>query len=148
MIDKKDIKTIDAFPAKKRGRPVSGNALSSAERKAAQRARDRAAVSLDSVSLVTTSALCEQLQSRVSSGDVDFVKAITLELIKRARVAQKEVTVTKNKVPGAKKKSAAFKRLESEPNAVTVTKKKIVTTNDSMRVQAALFKKSKQKSLL
>lgn len=42
--DTKDSKTVDAFPAKKRGRPATGTAKTAAVRMAEKRERDRAAI--------------------------------------------------------------------------------------------------------
>lgn len=125
--DKNDNKTIDPFLVKKRGRPPTGSSMTAAQRKAEQRKRDRQLVTNENLTDATITALCEQLQHRVSMGDVDLVKGITLELMKRARLAFKNnVTVTKTKLPAqAKPKSVTVTKTKSEPtpktNPVTVT---------------------------
>lgn len=128
MIDKNDKKTISLIPtAKNRGRPSTGSAMTAAQRKAEQRKRDRHIITNENLSDATITALCEQLQHKVSMGDVDLVKGITLELMKRARLAFKNnVTVTKtNPVSQAKSKSVTVTKTKpaSKPkaNPVTVT---------------------------
>lgn len=121
--DKNDNKTIDAFPTKKRGRPATGSAMTAAQRKADQRKRDRQLVTSENLTDATTTALCEQLQHRVSIGDVDLVKGITLELMKRARLTMKNnVTVTKIKVnPGSIPKGVAVTKNKPVPGSKTKT---------------------------
>lgn len=148
MKDPKDSKTIPLIPDPKlRGRPSTGSAMTAAQRKAEQRKRDRQLITNENLIDATITALCEQLQHRVSMGDVDLVKGITLELMKRARLAFKNnVTVTKTKPAEAPKSKA-----------VTVTKKKPMSTREAMaplrKREAELKKmisqaKSKQSSLL
>jgi hypothetical protein len=120
--DKNDNKTIDPFLVKKRGRPSTGSSMTAAQRKAEQRKRDRQLITNENLTDATITALCEQLQHRVSMGDIDLVKGITLELMKRARLAFKNnVTVTKKSSPSLPGKAAAI-------NNVTVTKKQSPAT--------------------
>lgn len=88
MIDKTDTQTLDAFPAKKRGRPSTGKALTAAERKRAQRARDMKKIvgekSPDYAS-ATLTALLEQLPYLIANKRTSQVKAITAEINKRAK---------------------------------------------------------------
>ncbi len=162
--DSKDKSTLPLIPEpKKPGRPSTGTALTPAQRKAQQRQRDREKVVSDNLSDATITALCESLQKSVSTGDVDLVKGITLELMKRAKVAQKTVTVTKTKsLPGNKTKAvtvtknalpspelirkktqAYLKDIESRSNtkSVTVTKKKPISTNAAIAKREAEIKK-------
>lgn len=139
MKDPKDNKTISLIPDPKlRGRPSTGSAMTAAQRKAEQRKRDRQLVTNENLTDATTTALCEQLQHRVSIGDVDLVKGITLELMKRARLAMKNnVTVTKIKTdPVVKPKSVTVTKTKpssgSKPKSVTVTKNKPKPTAEAI----------------
>lgn len=142
--DVKDKSTLPLIPeARRPGRPSTGSALTAAQRKAAQRARDREKVGNENLSDASITALCERLQRTVSMGDVDLVKGITMELLRRAKSAFKEnvtvtktktpsggksnpVTVTKTKAPVPKSKSVTVTKTKSSPGvksgAVTVTK--------------------------
>lgn len=94
MIDPNDLSTLPLLPdasptAKKRGKKPTGNARSSAQRKAAQRARDgwklvNAAID-GSYSNVTLTGLLEQLAIAVSDKNIGIAEAITKELLRRAR---------------------------------------------------------------
>lgn len=164
MKDPKDKQTIPLIPdAKLRGRPSTGSAMTAAQRKAEQRKRDRRTITNENLSDATITALCEQLQHKVSMGDVDLVKGITLELMKRARLAFKNnVTVTKTK-PASQAKSKPVTVTKTKPaskpkaNSVTVTKNKPKSTREAMaplrKREAELKKmisqvKPKQPSLL
>jgi len=87
MIDSRDKKTVDAFTPR-RGRPVTGTAMTPAQRMAAKRARDRAAINaavypVDYAS-VSTSALIESLSGCVNMGMPAAVRKVAAELVKRA----------------------------------------------------------------
>ena len=82
-----DNKMLDMLPApKRRGRPSTGKALSAAERKAAQRDRDRDRVFGHDglIQLSTTTGLLEQLGVAVKDGCPHIAEAISDELIRRA----------------------------------------------------------------
>lgn len=86
MIDKKDRKTIEAFP--KRGRPSTGKALTPAERKKQQRERAKKTIwssDIPDYSQIPTAMLLESLSFAVSTGAPNIAKAITREIIKRAK---------------------------------------------------------------
>lgn len=144
--DSKDKSTLPLIPEpKKVGRPSTGSALTPAQRKAQQRQRDREKVVSENLSDVTITALCEQLQRVVSNGDVDLVKGITLELMKRAKAIFKDnVTATKTSLV-IKPKSVTVTKTKSpavaKPKPVTVTKKKPVSTGASMAKREAELKK-------
>lgn len=163
--DSKDKLTLSLISEpKKLGRPSTGSALTPAQRKAQQRQRDRQLITNESLSNATTTALCEQLQHRVSMGDVDLVKGITLELMKRARLAMKNnvtvtktsslpgnktksVTVTKKPSPAIAKREAELKNMiaqvkPADVKNVTVTKKSI-STGESMANQKAASRVAK-----
>lgn len=94
MIDPNDSSTLPLLPnaipvAKKRGIKPTGNAKSSAQRKAAQRARDgwkmvNAAID-GNYSNVTLTGLLEQLAVAVREKNIGISEAITKELLRRAR---------------------------------------------------------------
>lgn len=89
MIDKQDLKTVDAFPFQKRGRPSTGKALTPAQRKARQRAKDwitiANSVNRSDLKNMTTTGLLEQLSSAVSTKNYDLTKMITSEILIRAK---------------------------------------------------------------
>lgn len=162
--DSKDKTTLPLIPEpKKVGRPSTGSALTPAQRKAQQRQRDREKVGNENLTEASITALCERLQKTVSMGDVDLVKGITLELMKRARLAFKDnvtvtktkpkaVTVTKTKsVPGNKSKPVTVTKTkptaEAKAKPVTVTKKPVISTAQSMAITERAMK-ARQKSLL
>ena len=98
MIDKTDKKTIDLLGTKKRGRPVTGSAMTPAERKRAQRQRvrdDLRAVSQGEAkySELTLTSLFQLLEEAVRFGNPDMVGTIAKELKSRAK--SNSVTVTK-----------------------------------------------------
>jgi len=91
MIDSRDKKTVDAFTPR-RGRPVTGAAMTPAQRMAAKRARDRAAINaavypVDYAS-VSTSALIESLADAVRTGSPAAVRKLSNELVKRAKAVE------------------------------------------------------------
>jgi len=92
MIDSRDKKTVDAFTPR-RGRPVTGTAMTAAERMAAKRARDRAAINNAvypaDYADVSTSALIESLSEAVRSGSPAAVRKLSAELVKRAKSVEK-----------------------------------------------------------
>lgn len=75
---------------KRRGRPASGTALSAADRKRAQRQRDRQRMRADDLLQalpdMTLSGLVAELQAYVTLGGQAMVEAICNELIRRAGV--------------------------------------------------------------
>ena len=96
MIDKNDKQTRDAFTPR-RGRPVTGNAMTAAERKRAQRQRDQelyntvlsgtqeeAAAALSEMSV---DALAQGLAAVVKSGKALWFDDFANELRKRAKEA-------------------------------------------------------------
>lgn len=90
MEDAANNKTLDTIePAKKRGRPATGQAKSAAERKREQRKRDRHKISgafgnkVD-WSTITTSALCDELRNCAEGGFPSLATAIMKELAERA----------------------------------------------------------------
>jgi len=89
--DKNDNKTIDAFPAKKRGRPATGSAMTAADRKRQQRLRDANIFSgeLD-IKDVTVTALIENMSSAVSSGNSGALSMIYKELARRTKLNAKK----------------------------------------------------------
>src|SRR5690606_12399339 len=88
-MDAKDKKTIDAFPAKQRGRPSTGSAKTAAQRMAEKRQRDRELLSRASLaadySQLTTPALIECLPRMIADKQLSVVRKIAAELIKRAK---------------------------------------------------------------
>ena len=89
MEDAANNKTLDTIePAKKRGRPTTGQAKSAAERKREQRKRDRHNISgafgnkVD-WSTITTTALCDELRNCTESGFPSLAAAIMKELAER-----------------------------------------------------------------
>lgn len=90
MIDTKDKATVDAFAAPRRkGRPPSGNAMTPAKRKAAQRRRDFTALCTDLNAIdfrgASITSLLEYLPKAISAGRVMAVEAISQELVVRAQ---------------------------------------------------------------
>ncbi len=89
MIDKNDTSTVDAFEKKRRGRPPTGNALTSAQKQAAKRDRDfrKLCTDLSGVNLnsLSITAIFEQLPWAITKGRVDSVTLLTNELINRAK---------------------------------------------------------------
>lgn len=79
---------IDAFPVPIRGRPVTGTAMTAAERKRRQRAKHKQGVfrvnnDFDPTGM-PVGILLELLSACVSKGDIFRVKRIQKELLKRA----------------------------------------------------------------
>ncbi len=86
MIDKTDTKTKDAFPVKKRGRPSTGDAMTPAQRKRAQRSRDAKKIyGSDDYQTATLTGLLEKLSHLVTEKKTEQVKAIARELIRRSK---------------------------------------------------------------
>lgn len=89
MIDRNDKQTQDAFPAKRRGRPPTGNAMTAAEKKRAQRERDQFAYWGDTkpdMSAITQTGLLEILAKAVSLGQPHLAKQVADELVRRAKI--------------------------------------------------------------
>lgn len=90
MIDSKDVKTIDAFSPRGRGRKPTGNALTPAQRKAAQRARDKASVNSATMdgdySAIGTTALLEAFADAVVNQYEAIAKKLSKELLKRSKL--------------------------------------------------------------
>lgn len=89
MIDKNDKLTQD-FISKNRGRPATGNAMTPAERK--RRQRSRAATELrkamngeQSMADLSMTALMHELHYAVKLGQVEIVKKLNAEILKRAK---------------------------------------------------------------
>lgn len=144
MKDAADNKTPDMIDtAKKRGRPATGKAKTAAERKRAQRKRDRHNMSgafRNKVDweTITTSALCDELRNCTEGGFPSLTAAIMKELAKRAMKNedarfQREnepknnykvfVTVT-SKHEKIENSVTVTEQPEEEPETVTVTKSK------------------------
>lgn len=122
------LKPVEA-PKRKRGRPATGQAKTAAERKAAQRWRDRRALGhrLDQVS---TRGLADELASAAAMGQVSTAKWLADELLRRAaavRDARQDepasVTVTKNDPVVSPAKSVTVTQKPKTHKPVTVTKK-------------------------
>lgn len=89
MIDQNDKATLDAFGKVRRGRPPTGKAMSAAERKAAQRQRDRERMFAEDSSSwkeMTVAGLIETLPAAVSSGNIEWVRAVHRELERRTEI--------------------------------------------------------------
>jgi hypothetical protein len=87
--DTQDSKTVDAFPAKKRGRPSTGTAKTAAERMAEKRARDSLAVNTARTKAdyrnLTTVQLLQAMASAVDLGVVKTVRLIGEVLAENAQ---------------------------------------------------------------
>jgi hypothetical protein len=89
MKDQADTITLDLPLSSKRGRPSTGHALTPAERKRAQRKRDRH-VMFESfgdparIAEISTSSLCEALAVYVSTGFPRVVAVVMRELARRS----------------------------------------------------------------
>jgi len=86
--DTKDLQTVDAFPAKKRGRPATGAAKTAAQRMAEKRDRDRAAINrartAADYSALGTPALLQALGEAVSEGSTKVARLIAAVLVERS----------------------------------------------------------------
>lgn len=85
-----DLKTIELLPKQaKRGRPTSGKAMSAAERKRAQRAKDKTMLwhKSNAITDVTTEGLLLGLAECVKGGNLAVLEQITAELKARAQAA-------------------------------------------------------------
>lgn len=85
MQDPADTVTAELPLARKRGRPSTGEALTPAQRKRAQRARDRAASRTDDYTSCTTERLLRDLGYAVAHGMPYIAQAIAAELHARAQ---------------------------------------------------------------
>lgn len=87
--DIKDSNTVDAFPAKKRGRPSTGTAKTAAQRMAEKRARDSLAVNTARTKAdyrnLTTVQLLQAMASAVDLGVVKTVRLIGEVLAEKAQ---------------------------------------------------------------
>ena len=88
-VDAKDIQTLDAFPLKRRGRPVTGTAKTPAEKMREKRARDAMAVNTARTKTdyrnLTTVQLMQAMASAVDLGVVKTVRLIGEVLAERAQ---------------------------------------------------------------
>ena len=88
MIDKKDIKAIDAFPFKKRGRPSTGSALTAAQRMAKKREADKLVIVTaryqSDFAVLSTQGLLQAMQHAVTNKYKSDARKIAAELVKRA----------------------------------------------------------------
>lgn len=109
MKDPIDTVTAELPLPRRRGRPSTGEALTAAQRKRAQRARDRSASRTDDYASCTTERLLRDLGYFVTNGMPYIAKAIASELqaraqavynakIENARQNREPVTVTENTV--------------------------------------------------
>lgn len=116
----------------KRGRPSTGQALTPAQRKRAQRERDRNASRYDDYGSCTTERLLFDLGHAVTNGLANLAQQITAELQYRAetayaakldaaRQAREAVTVTQNTEP---KQPVTVTEKPKHQKTVTVTKNK------------------------
>lgn len=87
MKDTADTQTLElTLSAKKRGRPSSGTAMTPAERKRAQRMRDRhCSLSGDVDDEVSLSGLLDLARRAVAAGWPEKVEEVAAELVRRAR---------------------------------------------------------------
>lgn len=88
-VDAQDSQTLDAFPAKKRGRPVTGTAKTPAEKMREKRIRDAHAVNTARTKTdyrnLTTGQLMQAMASAVDLGVVKTVRLIGEVLAERAQ---------------------------------------------------------------
>jgi len=114
----------------KRGRPSTGQALTPAQRKRAQRERDRNAARYDDYGSCTTERLLRELGHAVTGGLVNLAQQITAELQCRAQTAyaakldaarqsRESVTVTQNTEP---KQTVTVTEKPKHQKTVTVTR--------------------------
>ena len=85
MQDPADTVTAELPLARKRGRPSTGEAMTPAQRKRAQRARDRSASRTDDYTSCTTERLLRDLGYAVAHGLPYIAQAIAAELFARAQ---------------------------------------------------------------
>lgn len=90
MQDPADTVTAELPLARKRGRPSTGDAMTPAQRKRAQRARDRAASMTDDYTNCTNERLLRELGFAVTHGLCYLSQAIARELQYRAETAYTE----------------------------------------------------------
>lgn len=109
MKDQTDTVTQELTLPRRRGRPSTGEAMTPAQRKRAQRARDRAASMTDDYTNCTNERLLRELGFAVTHGLCYFSQAIARELqaraqsvydlkAEKARQDREAVTVTENSV--------------------------------------------------
>jgi len=102
-----DTVTLDLTLPRRRGRPSTGEAMTPAQRKRAQRARDREASSTDDYASCTTERLLRELGFAVAHGLCFIAQAVSSELqaraqsvydikLEKARQDRETVTVTQN----------------------------------------------------
>ena len=88
MKDSKDFNTLDAFSPKKRGRPSTGAALSSAERMRAKRERDNLVIVTAryqaDYAVLSTQGLIQAMQHAITTKCQADARKIAAELVKRA----------------------------------------------------------------
>lgn len=109
MKDQADTVTHELPLARRRGRPSTGEAMTPAQRKRAQRARDRAATMTDDYTSCTNERLLRELAFAVSHGLCYLFQTIARELqyraecvynvkAEKARQDRESATVTQNSV--------------------------------------------------
>ena len=109
MKDPIDTVTAELPLARRRGRPSTGEAMTQAQRKRAQRARDRAAAMTDDYTSCTTERLLRELGFCVAHGLCLTAQTVASELqaraqsvydlkLEKARQDRDAVTVTQNSV--------------------------------------------------
>lgn len=109
MKDQADTVILELPLARRRGRPSTGEAMTPAQRKRAQRARDRAASMTDDYASCTTERLLRELGCCVAHGLCLTAQAVASELqaraqsvydlkAEKARQDREPVTVTQNNV--------------------------------------------------
>lgn len=90
MIDKKDLKTLDAFPVKKRGRPTTGSALTAAQRMAKKREADKLVILTAryqaDFAVLSIQGLLQAMQHAVTNKYQSDARKIAAELVKRAGI--------------------------------------------------------------
>lgn len=130
MKQPEDNKTLELLP--KRGRPSTGQAMTPAQRKREQRARDRQASRTDDYANCTTERLLFDLGYAVTHGLTHNFVAISAELQRRAeqvhaaslthaRQHREAVTVTETKPVT---KTVTVTKTKPTPKTVTVTETK------------------------
>ena len=85
MQDPADTVTAELPLARKRGRPSTGDAMTPAQRKRAQRSRDRSASRVDDYASCTTERLLRDLGYAVAHGMMYTAQGIAAELHNRAK---------------------------------------------------------------
>jgi hypothetical protein len=93
MKQENDTKTLE-LPLKKRGRPVTGRALSAAERKREQKYRDEKLTIKGQLSELTISGLMREVQLCMRDGLTSILEEALKEVVKRAEL-NKEIRENK-----------------------------------------------------